>query len=94
MGNRSFILIDFESAGRVGDSIPEELLCSRMLDLLVVSDVKHEYYPWHDMYQVGGLIDVLQFHNPPLLELWKYLQNPNAEQRFTAEQTLNYLLDL
>ncbi len=95
LGNRSFILIDFESVGRVGDSIPEELLCSRMLDPLgLVSDVKHEYYHWHDMYQVGGLIDVLHFHNPPLLELWKNLQNPNAEQRFTAEQTLNYLLDL
>jgi hypothetical protein len=71
LGNRSFILIDFESAGRIGDSIPEELLCSTVLDPLVVSDVKHKYYSWHDMYQVGGLIDVLHFHNLPLREFWK-----------------------
>ena len=93
LGNRSFILIDFESAGRVGDSIPEELLQSRALDPWVVSDVEHKYYPWNDMYQVGKLIDVLSFRNPPLLELWNNLLSPIAEQRFTAEQTLKFLLD-
>jgi serine/threonine protein kinase len=93
LGNRSFILIDFESAGRVGGSIPEELLQSRALDPLVVSDVEHRYYAWNDMYQVGKLIDVLSFRNPPLLELWNNLLNPIAKQRFTAEQTLKFLLD-
>ncbi len=93
LGNRSFILIDVESAGRVGGSIPEEMLQSRALDPLVVSDVERRYYAWNDMYQVGKLIDVLSFRNPPLLELWNNLLNPIAKQRFTAEQTLKFLLD-
>jgi hypothetical protein len=69
------------------------MLQSRALDPLVVSDVEHRYYPWNDMYQVGQLIDVLSFRNPPLIELWNNLLNPIAKQRFTAEQTLKFLLD-
>lgn len=83
-----------------GDLIAALVCVARALVGLHAQGFVHRDIRWPNvlclgnMYQVGGLIDVLQFHNRPQIELWKNLQNPNTEQRFTAEKTLKYLLDL
>ena len=41
----TFILADFESAGRDGDLIPDDMLKVTALDPLVVSDSRHVYDP-------------------------------------------------
>lgn len=92
LGNNAFILIDFENAGRDGASIPDEFLSSTMLDPLVVSDENHEYRSCHDMYQFGGLIGAST--NQSLMNLRDNLRSSNAQERFTAEKVLDYLLRL
>jgi hypothetical protein len=52
----SYILIDFENAGRAGDDLPEELLESRILDPSITLGAQ-EYSTSSDMFQFGKLID-------------------------------------
>ncbi|CCI48367.1 unnamed protein product [Albugo candida] len=68
LGGDSYMLIDFENAGRNGDRMPDELLGSRVLDPLVKSDdYGHVYRSCHDMYQFGRLI--AETSDPSLAQL-------------------------
>ncbi|CCI45216.1 unnamed protein product [Albugo candida] len=93
LGGDSYILIDFENAGRNGDRMPDELLESRVLDPLVKSDdYGHVYRSCHDMYQFGRLI--ADTSDPSLVQLQMNLQSHNVGERFTAEGALNFLSNL
>nr|CCA15237.1 AlNc14C9G1202 [Albugo laibachii Nc14] len=92
LGDDAYILIDFESAGRDGDPIPDEMLDSKVLDPLVISDVRHIYRSCHDMYQLGKLIG--DINNPSLQQLRMNLQSANDAERCTAETALSILIAL
>ncbi|CCI45850.1 unnamed protein product [Albugo candida] len=93
LGGDSYILIDFENAGRNGDRMPDELLESRVLDPLVKSkDFGHVYRSCHDMYQFGELLD--DASDSSLTQLRRNLMSDNVEERYTAEGALKFLFNL
>ncbi|CCI49364.1 unnamed protein product [Albugo candida] len=93
LGDDSYILVDFENAGRDGDRMPDELLESRVLDPLVKSGgYDNVYRSYHDMYQFGRLI--VDTSDPSLAQILMNLQSDNVEERYTAEGALNFLLSL
>ncbi|KAL0592229.1 hypothetical protein ABG067_000336 [Albugo candida] len=92
LGIDVFILIDFESAGYDGGSVPETFLEAKALDPLIRQDPQRVYRSCHDMYQFGKLIEDTKSES--LIRLRMNLTNRNAGERYTAEEVLKILIDL